>query len=609
MPHPVCPICRVTETTLFFPKGEHKLYICRNCRHVFWETMPDISTLAAYYESHYTASHEQSTVQQEHRAYYRGHAAELAAIAGRPLQDLAIADIGCSYPVFLEEAVAAGGHLAVGVDFAQEARVYGLAHGILVITPDALLTQIPDESLDLLRYSHTLEHLIDPVGTLRQQVRKLRPGGIVYITQPNFPVFRFQRATGDIHDSVWPTHLHFFSPISILYLTQAAGLSVERLFSVTDPEIGQERYGPSIDLDYARDRLQPVAAKGEELRGALNNYPHYTGLNSTILLRRGTMPVPDASEDLQLRLEEAQLSLRMARTILHLRTEAAGEHLAGATESAPSPATAPTAAPVSDLLQPVLQRIEDVAFDALALAVRPRPSIDPLRIDPPRLTLRTDNPLALSSADHLHPRGTANDDTRHPRFVAACERRFTAPIRHLDLGCVGGGLVWDFLLAGHHSYGIEGSDFFLVNRRGYWRVLPEQYFTADVTQPFALLDAAGRRQAFDVITAWEVLEHLPEATLPGFCENVVQSLRPGGLFIASVATFPDQDEVTGAVWHVTINPKDWWLEIFARHALHPVEADFVVADFVRGSGNPRARDWDVRTRPEMGFHVVLMRSA
>jgi len=254
-----------------------------------------------------------------------------------------------------------------------------------------------------------------------------------------------------------------------------------------------------------------------------------------------------------------------------------------------------------------LLRLEDLGFDLLALYQ----ARSGFLVGVPRLTLRTDHPIADASTDHLHPRGAANDDTRHPQFVNACERHFgSASLRHLDLGCAGAGLVWDFLLAGHASYGIEGSDYPLRTRRAYWKVIPERLFTADVTRPFDLLDGTGERLQFDVITAWEVLEHIPETLVDGLFGNIVRHLGASGVFVASVATFPDEDEATGAIWHVTIRQRDWWLKCAARHGLYPVETHvFVPADFPRGSGNPRAHDWDASLNPELGFHLVLGRSS
>lgn len=229
-----------------------------------------------------------------------------------------------------------------------------------------------------------------------------------------------------------------------------------------------------------------------------------------------------------------------------------------------------------------------------------------LRVQSPGVRLQTDHPVAIQSDDHKFPRGTKNDNTRHPRFVRACELALgKKPILHLDLGCAGGGLVWDFVIAGHESFGIEGSDLSLKERRAEWRNIPNRLFTADITKPFRLLGADGNAIKFDVITAWEVLEHIPETALPGFFDNVTGHLRPGGLFVGSIATFEDRDPATGAVWHVTVKPREWWADKFAACGFTPEDGLFSHADFVRGSGNPRSLgDWDARANPNLGFHVV-----
>ena len=88
--------------------------------------------------------------------------------------------------------------------------------------------------------------------------------------------------------------------------------------------------------------------------------------------------------------------------------------------------------------------------------------------------------------------------------------------------------------------------------------------------------------------------------LPG----IVRHLAQGGHFVASVATFEDKDPNTGAVWHVTIRPFEWWHARFEAKGLRLERDVFNPRDFVRGSGNPRASDWDASVNPEMGFHIT-----
>lgn len=217
--------------------------------------------------------------------------------------------------------------------------------------------------------------------------------------------------------------------------------------------------------------------------------------------------------------------------------------------------------------------------------------------------------VAADTNDHLFPRGTKIDNTRHPRFVRACEAMLASPIRHLDVGCGGGGLVWDFTRRGHLSVGVEGSDYSLREQRVEWRTIPDRLFTADICYPFHFQDHSGQRVIFDVISAWELFEHIPEAKIGGLLNNITSSLRPGGYVVASIATFLDRDERTGVVYHHTVQPQEWWAERFKAVGLMPVDGMLETADFVRGSGNPTAYDWDVRCTPEVGFHMVLQHRA
>lgn len=224
------------------------------------------------------------------------------------------------------------------------------------------------------------------------------------------------------------------------------------------------------------------------------------------------------------------------------------------------------------------------------------------------IVLEAAAPLAATRLDHEVPRGTANDYTRSPRFVRACERLRSGPLHFLDLGCAGGGLVLDFALRGHVAVGIEGNDFSLRAQRAAWRLLPHQLFTCDLLKPFTLRRApSGETWAFDVVSAWELLEHLPAEALPQFLANVGAHLAPDGIFVGSVATFPDNDPVSGRAYHVTLQPKSWWMSLFAANGFAAVDDHpFTVADFCRGTGNG-VLDWDVRTNPELGFHFVLRR--
>jgi 2-polyprenyl-3-methyl-5-hydroxy-6-metoxy-1,4-benzoquinol methylase len=222
---------------------------------------------------------------------------------------------------------------------------------------------------------------------------------------------------------------------------------------------------------------------------------------------------------------------------------------------------------------------------------------------PSPFRLSTGHPVAVKSHDHLFPLGTAQDNTRYPRFVAKCEEVLGGPINALDLGCAGGGIVLDFLSKGHEAFGLEGSDHPKKNQLFQWKWLKDRLHTCDITKPFIITTASGAPSKFDVISMWEVLEHIEEKDLVQLFRNVKTHLSDRGLFCASVATFECSDPVTGAVWHKTVQPKSWWTEQINSADMELVDGVFSVRDFPRGSGNG-PQDWDELRNPEMGFHIV-----
>ena len=177
------------------------------------------------------------------------------------------------------------------------------------------------------------------------------------------------------------------------------------------------------------------------------------------------------------------------------------------------------------------------------------------------VSVETDFPVAYDSPDHLAPWGTSRDNSKNIRFNKKLYKLFEAlprPLRVLDLGCSGGGFVRDCLNDGCIAVGLEGSDFSLRMSRAEWALIGEKFlFTADITKPFKILmndnQSGSARLTFDVITSWDVLEHIEGGHLAAVCQNLMDSLNDDGICVFSISN--SSDIIRGVELHQTIQPQ------------------------------------------------------
>lgn len=207
---------------------------------------------------------------------------------------------------------------------------------------------------------------------------------------------------------------------------------------------------------------------------------------------------------------------------------------------------------------------------------------------PYRVRLRADAEVAVTSPDHLLPWGTKRDNSVNPRFNDKIYRlfpKFGEQLKVLDMGCSGGGFVKSCFDEGCLAVGLEGSDFSKRMGRAEWRTIPEYLFTCDITKPFDLTLETKKGVSplqFDIVTSWEVMEHIAERDLPIVAANVKKHLLPTGLWIMSVS--PNEEVIHGTRLHQTVRGKAWWIEMFAAQGLTHLESyvSYFNTQFVRG---------------------------
>jgi hypothetical protein len=219
--------------------------------------------------------------------------------------------------------------------------------------------------------------------------------------------------------------------------------------------------------------------------------------------------------------------------------------------------------------------------------------------------LQTDYVLASASNDHINPESTIEGIVRPAYFVRDCIRQLGPEIKCLDLGTGAAGLVFEFAMNDIFAIGVDGSDFCRKNGVGYWPLLNDNLFTCDITKPFTFLSKEGHVPVnFDIVTMWEVLEHIAESDLSMLLSNIERHLGKDGYFIGSVSLVEYVDSI-GNPYHVTLKPREWWKARFMESGLvmldtHPFNERF----FCRGNG-PRFQDiHNYALNPDQGFWFV-----
>jgi SAM-dependent methyltransferase len=217
--------------------------------------------------------------------------------------------------------------------------------------------------------------------------------------------------------------------------------------------------------------------------------------------------------------------------------------------------------------------------------------MDPAHCNLLGIDVVTEKPVAYDSPDFMQPWGTARDSSTNPRFNRKLYPIFhflQRPLRVLDLGCSGGGFVRSCLNDGCLAVGLEGSDYSKRMRRAEWAYIADRFlFTADLTSPFEIRGlyegGASERVAFDVITSWDVLEHIRADQLPHVIDNIRKHLAPHGLCIFSIST--DEEIINGVKLHQTVENRSWWVDFFAKHGLQCVDGfeSYFATQYVRGT--------------------------
>ncbi|MDW8002176.1 MAG: class I SAM-dependent methyltransferase [Deltaproteobacteria bacterium] len=267
---PPCPICGEKS----FPKWSDVVYFgkiayaytfmgCAGCELHFMHPVPKREILETFYKNltkdtygpyffdekcvftnypklkMWIAEHRYSN-----RAGLLGRLKKLTAVAaelisgrfvsytlGIPLQEQSEAymlDVGCGSGDWLIAMKSRGYSRLMGQDIAGPGLERLRRSKIAVFEGDLRDFKHPDNSFDLIRMEHVLEHLPDPIEYLSRIRSLLKPGGRLVINTPTVDSLTFQLAGRHWHALEPGFHLFFYTPSSLKCLGEKTNLRLVR---------------------------------------------------------------------------------------------------------------------------------------------------------------------------------------------------------------------------------------------------------------------------------------------------------------------------------------------------------------------------------------------
>jgi 2-polyprenyl-3-methyl-5-hydroxy-6-metoxy-1,4-benzoquinol methylase len=138
-------------------------------------------------------------------------------------------DVGCGSGDYLTLMKSLGWEVE-GVEFDPAAVAAARKTGLSVRCGSLEEQAYPSESFDAIMMHHVIEHVPDPVASLKECARILKPGGEVLLFTPNS-----SSLTHSLFRECWrgletPRHLHIFSPASAARALKLAGMDDVMLY-------------------------------------------------------------------------------------------------------------------------------------------------------------------------------------------------------------------------------------------------------------------------------------------------------------------------------------------------------------------------------------------
>ena len=238
-----CVLCSGRRVSTLYMQAHFPVVRCLDCRLVYADEHFQREDLQAFYTGDYYqrayVCHPPEIDQKTARAHVPSFNGSRAARRGGNLLDF-----GSARATFLSELTRRGygdRWKMVGVDINPDEVAMGQAQGLDVRCATLGASGLPPASQDVVTAFSVLEHLQDPIETLREIASILKPGGELVAIVPSGSCLIIHlailaskvlgRRAKNFADNVFhEEHLYYFSPKTLTLACARAGLRVDQVF-------------------------------------------------------------------------------------------------------------------------------------------------------------------------------------------------------------------------------------------------------------------------------------------------------------------------------------------------------------------------------------------
>ena len=217
-PSSICPLCgsttlspKGTKSETIRTSGKLHLVQCDSCAFVFLKERPE--TFATDIYSYYSRREGLPMSELYDPLTTQRYIALLKKFAQRT-HGRKLLDIGCGLGQFVHTAVREG-WAAHGIDLSEPAVRICKNYNVPASCVDLFDEKLHPHSYDVVSMFELIEHISNPTVFLKRALSLVRPGGILYLTTPNFNALD-RRVLGLQWEPINGEHLVYFTPQTLL---------------------------------------------------------------------------------------------------------------------------------------------------------------------------------------------------------------------------------------------------------------------------------------------------------------------------------------------------------------------------------------------------------